>query len=164
MHRPVPENAMTTATLTAPQRASRAYGTFAHAVDRLQPLFALAIRLYLLRVFLWSGLLKLQDWTITLALFRNEYHVPLLPPAIAAVLGTAAEVGLPLLLVAGIGTRAAALALFVFNLVAATSYPDLSPAGLKDHILWGTLCAALFFYGPGSLSLDAWLGRRSRDS
>jgi putative oxidoreductase len=52
----------------------------------------------------------------------------------------------------------------VFNLVAATSYPDLSPAGLKDHILWGTLCAVLFFYGPGSLSLDAWLGRRSRDS
>jgi putative oxidoreductase len=131
----------------------------AHAIDRLQPLFALAIRLYLLRVFLWSALTKLRDWNITLALFRNEYHVPLLPPAIAAVVGTAAELALPLLIVAGIGTRAAAVALFAFNVVAATSYPDLSPAGLKDHVLWGTLCAVLFFYGPGKLSLDHWLAR-----
>ncbi|HEY1326537.1 MAG TPA: DoxX family protein [Casimicrobiaceae bacterium] len=153
---------MTAATLTLPQRASRAYGTFAQRVDRLQPLFALGIRLYLLRVFFWSGLVKLHDWSITLALFHNEYHVPLLSPGIAALLGTAAELGLPLLLVAGIGSRAAALALFVFNIVAATSYPDLSPAGLKDHILWGALCAVLFFYGPGALSLDEWLARRDR--
>lgn len=151
---------MTLATLSLPQRATRAYATLARAIDGLQPLFALCVRIYLFRVFFWSGLTKLHDWNVTLALFSNDYHVPLLPPALAAVLGTAAELSLPCVLLAGIGTRAGALALFLFNIVAATSYPDLSPAGLKDHILWGTLCAVLFFYGPGKLSLDHVLAGR----
>jgi putative oxidoreductase len=106
-------------------------------------------------------LTKLHDWNITLALFENEYHVPLLPPAAAAFLGTAAELGLPLLLLAGLGTRLAALALFVFNAVAVISYPDLSDAGLKDHVLWGALMLVLAVYGPGKLSLDGWLARRT---
>jgi putative oxidoreductase len=129
-------------------------------IDRLQPLFALALRFYVARVFFFSGLTKLNDWNITLALFRNEYHVPLLPPAIAAVMGTGAELGLPVLLLTGFGTRFAAAALFAFNVVAAISYPDLSPAGLKDHVLWGALLLVLFFYGPGKLSIDHLLGRR----
>jgi putative oxidoreductase len=129
-------------------------------IDRLQPLFALAVRIYVARVFFFSGLTKLHDWNITLALFRNEYHVPLLPPAVAAVTGTCTELGLPLLLLTGFGTRFAAAALFVFNVIAATSYPDLSPAGLKDHVLWGALLLVLFFHGPGRLSVDHLLGRR----
>ena len=48
----------------------------------LQPLFALAIRLYLFRVFFLSGLTKLRSWDSTLYLFSNEYHVPVLPPAV----------------------------------------------------------------------------------
>ena len=138
----------------------RIYGNVAGTIDRLQPLFALALRAYVARVFFLSGLTKLHDWSITLALFRNEYHVPLLPPAVAATLGTCAELCLPVLLFAGLGTRAAAVALFVFNIVAATSYPDLSVAGLKDHVLWGALLLVLFFYGPGRYSLDHLLGRR----
>jgi putative oxidoreductase len=155
---------MTTATLSLPQRATRAYAAAAGAVDRLQPLFALAIRLYLLRVFFWSGLAKLRGWNITLALFENEYHVPVLPPALAAVLGTTAELALPVLLLIGLGTRFAAFVLFAFNVVAALSYPDLSPAGLKDHILWGTLIAVVFFYGAGKISLDHWFERRHADA
>jgi putative oxidoreductase len=140
----------------------RFYAAGAHLADRLQPLFALAIRLYLARVFIVSGLVKLGNWTGTLGLFENEYHVPLLPPHVAAYLGTAAEIGLPIFVLLGLGTRAAAIALFVFNLVAATSYPDLSPAGVKDHILWGALMLVLVFYGPGKIALDEWIARRYR--
>ena len=149
---------------TAPSliaRASRVYVRAEGLMDKLQSLFALAIRLYLARVFIASALTKLHDWNITLALFENEYHVPILSPAAAAFLGTAAELGLPILIVVGLGTRFAALALFVFNLVAATSYPDLSDAGLKDHILWGTLMMVLAVYGPGRFSLDRLLTRRA---
>jgi putative oxidoreductase len=149
---------------TAPSlivRASRVYLRAEGLMDKLQSLFALAIRLYLARVFIASALTKLHDWNITLALFENEYHVPILSPAAAAFLGTAAELGLPILIVAGLGTRFAALALFVFNLVAATSYPDLSDAGLKDHILWGTLMLVLAVYGPGRFSLDRLLTSRA---
>lgn len=155
---------MSSAVLSLPQRAVRLYGSAAQLIDRLQPLFALAIRVYIARVFFLSGLTKLHDWNITLALFRNEYHVPVLPPAVAAVLGTSAELGLPVLLFFGFGTRFAAAALFVFNIVAATSYPDLSVAGLKDHVLWGALLMVIFFYGPGKVAVDELVNGRIEKS
>lgn len=130
----------------------------------VSPVFDLAIRLYVANVFFASGLTKIQSWDSTLSLFENEYAVPLLPPELAAYLGTAAELSLPPLLALGIGTRAVALAAFVFNLVAATSYPDISPAGIKDHILWGALLAVTFFHGPGKLSLDYVFVRRFRNN
>ena len=129
-------------------------------IDGFQSLFALAIRLYVARVFLLSGLTKIQDWNITVALFENEYQVPLLSPAVAAAIGTAAELALPALLIVGLGTRFAALGLFAFNIVAVVSYPDLSDAGLKDHILWGALLLVAFFHGPGKWSLDRLFQRR----
>jgi putative oxidoreductase len=142
------------------QRASRLCSVGTRIADALQPLFALGLRLYVARVFLASGLVKIGNWPGTLGLFQNEYHVPLLPPHFAAVLGTAAELGLPLLLALGLGTRAAAFALFVFNAVAVISYPDLSDAGFRDHCLWGAMLAVTFFYGPGKIALDEWLRRR----
>ncbi len=155
---------MSSAVLSLPKRAVRLYGSAAQLIDRLQPLFAFAIRVYVARVFFLSGLTKLHDWNITLALFRNEYHVPVLPPAAAAVLGTSAELGLPVLLFFGFGTRFAAIALFVFNIVAAISYPDLSAAGVKDHVLWGALLMVIFFYGPGQFSLDHLIRQRVNES
>ena len=131
-------------------------------IDFLSPLFDLAIRVYVAKVFFMSGLTKIVSWNTTLSLFENEYAVPLLPPELAAYLGTAAELVLPPLLVLGIGGRVVALAAFVFNLVAATSYPDISEAGIKDHILWGALLAVTFFHGPGRLSLDYVILRRFR--
>jgi putative oxidoreductase len=143
-----------------PTRAAALLGTAVGHIDRLQPLFAFALRLYVAYVFLISGLTKIRDWDITLALFENEYHVPVLSPALAALLGTSAELALPILLAAGLGTRFAALGLFVFNIVAVVSYPDLSDAGLKDHVLWGALLLVTFFHGPGTWSLDRWFQRR----
>ena len=142
------------------ERAARLYAATAHRLDALQPLLALALRLYVARVFFTSGMIKIGNWAGTLGLFQNEFHVPLLPPHVAAVLGTAAEVGLPVFLALGLGTRAAAIALFVFNIVAVISYPDLSAAGLKDHILWGALLLVTVLYGPGKIALDSWIERR----
>ena len=84
----------------------------------------------------------------------------MLPPHVAACFGTGAEIFLPVLLALGIGTRFAAIALFVFNIVAVISYPDLSDAGIKDHMLWGALLLVTLVYGPGKLALDRWLERR----
>ena len=151
---------MRTAVLPPQSAALRIYAGFAHLVDKAQPLFALVLRLYVARVFFASGLVKLQSWDSTLALFANEFHVPVLSPQFAAVLGTGAELFLPVLLALGIGTRFTAIALFVFNIVAVISYPDLSDAGIKDHMLWGALLLVTFVYGPGKFALGRWFERR----
>jgi putative oxidoreductase len=131
-----------------------------HVLDYLTPGLDLGIRLLVASVFFQSGLTKIASWDTTLLLFQSEYAVPLLPPDLAAYLGTAAELALPVFLVFGLGSRLAALALFIFNIVAVISYPDLSAAGLKDHQYWGLLMLATLLHGPGKFSLDYLLTRR----
>jgi putative oxidoreductase len=130
------------------------YGAAVRAITTLTPVLDLAIRIWVADAFFKSGLTKIMSWDTTIALFENEYAVPLLPPEIAAYLGTATELGIPVLLVLGLFTRPAALFLFVFNIIAVISYPDLSEGGLKDHIYWGLLLLVTFFHGPGKLSVD----------
>jgi putative oxidoreductase len=120
----------------------------------------LLLRLFLAWIFFKSGLLKIQSWDSTLELFSYEYAVPVLSPKLAAIMGTAAELALPPLLALGLMTRPAALALFAVNVVAAISYPDISPAGIKDHQLWGLGFLWIFLAGGGAVSLDAWLSGR----
>lgn len=93
-------------------------------------------------------------------LFEDEYAVPLLSPAVAAWSGTAGELVLPMLLLLGLCSRFSAAGLFVLNVIAAISYPDMSSAGLKDHVLWGWWCAMLVCLGAGRASLDHWLSCR----
>jgi putative oxidoreductase len=126
-------------------------------LDALQPLLGLLGRLYVAQVFFLSGLTKLRDWDITLALFSDEYHVPLLPPELAAVMGTCGEVGLPVLLVLGLGGRFAPLGLSVVNAVAVLSLADIVPAALQQHISWGIVLAALAVFGTGNWTLDRML-------
>lgn len=130
----------------------------ATVLDALRPLAVLAARLYVARVFILSGLTKLRDWDTTLALFNDEYHVPLLPPEVAAVMGTTGETVLPVLLVLGLGGRIPALGLSVVNVVAAISLSDIAPAALQGHVFWGSLLAGLAIFGTGPLTLDRWLG------
>ena len=132
------------------------------ALDALQPLAALLARLYVAQVFFLAGLTKLRDWETTLFLFTEEYHVPLLPPAWAAVAGTAGELVLPVLLVLGLGGRLAALGLCVVNAVAVVSLAELAPAAWQQHVLWGTLLAGLAVYGSGPWSVDRFLARAPR--
>ncbi|MFM4937302.1 DoxX family protein [Aeromonas veronii] len=121
----------------------------------------LLARLWVASVFITSGWLKLTAWDSTLYLFESEYQVPLLPWLWAAYLGTAAELLLPLFLLAGLFTRPAALLLFGFNIMAVISYPTLWAGGFYDHQLWGWMLLTLIIWGGGVLSLDYWLTRRS---
>ena len=128
-------------------------------LDFLQPILDLAIRLWVANVFFKSGLTKIANFDTTVALFENEYQVPLLPPEIAAVFGTGGELFFPVLLALGLGGRFAAVALFVLNAVAVISYPDLSEAGRAEHFYWGFLLLITLFHGPGKLSVDYFIRR-----
>ena len=144
-------------------RLAGLYCTATSLLDKLRPLLLLGFRLYVAKVFLMSGLTKIHDWSITLALFTDEYHVPVLPPAIAALMGTATELSMPVLLALGLATRFGAFVLFFFNIIAVVSYASLPDIAVKDHYLWGVLILVVLVFGPGKISLDHWLeGRRSR--
>ena len=128
----------------------------------LTPVLDLGLRLWVARVFWNSGITKIQSWDTTLMLFEYEYSVPVLPFNVAAILATGVELIAPVLLLLGLGTRGGALALFVLNYVAAIAYPDISPAGLKEHYMWGIMLAVIFFHGPGKISVDNILARKLR--
>lgn len=104
-----------------------------------------------------SGLTSLRDWDTTLALFADEYKVPLLSPAMAAFMGTAGEIVLPVLLLLGLAGRFSALGLFVVNAVAVIALSEIAPAALQQHVFWGALLAGLAIYGLGPWALDRWL-------
>lgn len=142
------------------QRGLGLWRLLTRGLDSLQPLAALLARLYVAQVFFLSGLTKLRDWEITVALFTDEYKVPLLPPALAAAMGTAGEIALPVLLVLGLGGRFAPLGLFVVNAVAVISLSEIAPAALQQHVFWGSLLAGLAIYGLGPWSLDRWAAPR----
>jgi len=136
---------------------------FARAMDWLAPGFVLVLRVYVAMVFFKSGLTKVMDFSSTVALFENEYKVPVISPMLAALAGTTAELALPAFFVLGLLSRPTALAFFIFNAVACISYPDISDAGIKDHTIWGLMMLVVLFFGPGRFSLDRVLqGRFSR--
>ena len=147
--------------------AARLWRLGEHAVrglQALQPLALLGARVFVAGVFFRAGLTKLRDWDTTLALFQNEYHVPLLDPTVAAWLGTGVELLLPVLLVFGLFGRFAAAGLSVLNVVAVISLMDVPDAALMGHVFWGSLLLALLLWGPGAIALDRftvpWLRAR----
>ena len=146
--------------LTAPPVLARAWLRVVDWLEALQPLAQLAARLYIARVFFLSGLTKTRDWDTTLALFSDEYHVPLLPPELAAVAGTTGELVLPVLLALGLAGRFGAMGLFVLNIVAAISLADIADAALQQHVFWGSLLAGLILWGPGKWSVDRFVAPR----
>jgi putative oxidoreductase len=146
---------------------TRTLSQFTLLLDWLKPPVALLTRLYVGWQFFDAGLYKIKDWDQTKSLFADLYHVPMLPPLPAAALGTFAELFFPIFLVLGLGGRAAAFGLFLVNIVAVVSYPDLwtdgYEAAIGQHYLWGFMLLMLTAYGPGAWSLDHWLERRRSD-
>ena len=149
---PIAPHTLKSRALGLAQAATRGLQTLSPAVDLL-------IRVLVASVFFKSGLTKIASWSSTVSLFENEYAVPLLPPEVAALLGTSVELFFPVLLVLGLGSRFAAAVLFVFNIIAVISYPDLGEVGLKDHQMWGLLLLVTLLHGPGRLSLDHLIQR-----
>lgn len=112
-------------------------------------------------MFFLSGLTKIQDWDTTVLLFQEEYRVPLLPPDIAALMGTAFELGMPALLVLGLASRLAALPLLGMSLVIQFVLGAANPAyDSVEHVYWMVLLLAIIVHGPGPLSLDRLIAAR----
>lgn len=121
----------------------------------LQSAALLAARLWIAKTFFMSGLVKIKSWDSTIALFTDEYKVPVLPPEIAAYMATAAELSLPVLLALGLMTPLAALGLFVMTLVIELFvYP-----GTTDHYHWMLLLGILLSHGSGKFGSDFWILR-----
>lgn len=126
-------------------------------LNAIQPAAQLLARWFIAGVFFRSGLTKIADWETTVALFTDEYHVPLLSPHIAAALGTGAELVLPALILLGLGGRFAAAGLSILNVVAVISVEDMPIPALQQHIFWGSVLAGLLLWGPGRWSMDQYL-------
>lgn len=137
---------------------------FTAVFDFLTPMGPLLVRWWLAYIFFAAGIVKLESWSSTLALFNYEYHVPFLSAQTAAIIATTIELAWSALLVLGLGGRFMYFVLFVYNLVAVLSYPFLLTAagfvGLQQHINWGLLLMLMMFYGSGKLSLDYWLAKK----
>ena len=98
------------------------HGALARLLDHFRSLLLLGTRFYIGWQFWKSGFLKVSAWSTTLDLFRTEYHVPLLPPAIAAVTGAFGELFFPVLLFLGLFSRVGALGALLVNAMAVISY------------------------------------------
>lgn len=138
-----------------------------------QSLIALLARFSIAAVFWKSGQTKIEGLAIDLvqgefqlgwprlsesaiALFKDEYRLPLVPPELAAPLAAFAEHLFPLLLLLGLATRFSALALLGMTLtIQIFVYPDAYPV----HGVWAAVLLMLMAQGPGKVSLDHWLVR-----
>jgi len=141
-------------------RLARLYYAASHLPEYLAPMLNLGLRLLLANVFFKSGLTKIKSWDSTLYLFNDVYSVPFLSPEVAAYLATGAELGLSVLLVAGLFGRFAASGLFILNAVAVISYSDLSEGGVNQHFYWGLMLAVLLIASRWQWSVDHWLEKR----
>lgn len=129
----------------------------------LLPLADLLMRLYIGKLFFWSGLTKLRDWEMTVSLFTDEYHVPLLSPEVAAYAATGAELVLPVFLVLGLFKQLAALGLLAVNIIAVVAYYSMLqdiPAALQDHIEWGLMLMLIACTPANLFQVDHYWGRR----
>jgi len=101
------------------------------------------------------GLPQLSDSVV--ALFREEYKLPLLPPELAAPMAAFAEHLFPLLILIGLATRFSALALLVMTAtIQLLVYPDAYPT----HGVWAAVLLFLVARGPGAVSIDHLIARR----
>lgn len=123
---------------------------------------ALAARVFPAAIFWQSGATKVSGWHLkpsVVMLFQDEYQLPLIDPTIAAYAAAVAEHVFPILLVIGLATRFAALALlFMTAVIEIFVYPDAWPT----HGVWATCFLVTIARGPGAVSLDRLIARRHK--
>ncbi|HWN58977.1 MAG TPA: DoxX family protein [Methylomirabilota bacterium] len=123
---------------------------------------ALAARVFPAAVFWQSGQTKVAGWHLkpsAIALFQNEYQLPLIDPTIVAYASAFSEHFFPILLVIGLATRFSALALlFMTAVVEIFVYPGAWPT----HGVWATCFLVVIARGPGLLSVDHLIARKYR--
>ena len=118
---------------------------------------ALPLRFAVATVFWNSAMAKLANWDTTLALFSDEYQLPLMPPEIAAYMAVTIELTTPVFLALGLMTRFAA-----FVLLGMTTVIEIFvyPLAWPTHIQWAAMLLVLLCRGAGKLSLDELIWRR----
>jgi putative oxidoreductase len=156
---------MTHAFAAAARFASVAARMVARAIDAMGCIpywcIAFAARIFPAAVFWQSGATKVAGWHLkpsAVALFENEYQLPLIDPTIATIISVCSEHLFPILLVIGLATRFSALALLVMTAVIEIFvYPYAWPT----HGVWATCFLLVIARGPGWLSLDHLIARRT---
>lgn len=156
-----------------PRGVARMIGRARRAVERLaQPWFvqlvlrlALAVPFWRSGILKWHGFLQLNDTAIDLFTEEFKLHLPGGPysfpaPAVVAFLSACGEVGLPVLLVLGLGTRFAAVGLLLMTCIIELTVPD----GWPIHITWAAMALGIAAWGPGRVSIDYLVGDRANRS
>ena len=135
------------------------------AAARILPeaLLLLVARCGIAAIFFQSGRTKVEGvLTITdstYELFRTDYALPFVKPEIAAHVATYSEHVFPILLVLGLFTRPAALALLgMTSVIEIFVYPDAWPT----HLSWAGLLLPLIARGGGAWSIDRLIGIEAR--
>lgn len=115
----------------------------------------LVLRLWIAHIFWSAGMVKIEDFSTTIALFRDEYKTPFLPPEIAAFLGTLFELTCPILLTFGLATRLATLPLLAMTAVIQLTYDQNI-----QHIYWAMILGTILVSGAGKISLDYLISKK----
>lgn len=122
-------------------------------------LIALVARLSIAAVFWQSGQTKVDGFMLNdtaVYLFENEYRLPLVDPLLAAYGAAISEHLFPILLVLGLGSRFAAMALLGMTAVIEIFvYPGAWPT----HGTWAACLLVVIARGPGLVSLDHFIAR-----
>jgi len=140
-----------------PNRLTDIYATLVARLDAVPwEVVVIPMRVAAFSVFWRSGSVKIADWSSTVELFRSEYRVPVLPPEIAAYLAASVELGCSTLILLGLATRFAALAVVgMIAVIQVFVYPSAWP----DHIQWLAFLLPLIVWGAGRVSLDGLIAR-----
>ena len=141
----------------------RCEGLIASIPDALPLLalrIALAVPFYKSGLTKWDGFLTLSNGArylftqeFRLHIFGAQYAYP--APILMATLSGIAEIVFPVLLVLGLFTRFAAVALLAMIAVIQLTVPE---GWANFHLPWAAMALALAVYGGGPLALDRMIG------
>lgn len=132
---------------------------YLEGTETFWPFSDLAVRFFIALWFLRSGLVKAADWDTALVLATQEYPVTWMSPANAAMTGVAIELVGPILLIAGLFTRPAALAMAALTIVSQAVYiPTTTNLIVSAMLVW------YVFHGASAFSLDRILSSGLKSS